>query len=160
LNKCKTLLFVWARPPRFLLGPAHVHPCATHASPLSLPPGPAHVGTSAPLSEQRRAARARRGRVTVGARPHDTVPRRVAFPRPDPPLSLSFSLSAAPPTGHFQTAPETLIRAPSPTPLRSPSRAPPPSPPFPRPYCCLRQPKASPSCRISPSATAVFPNWS
>jgi hypothetical protein len=74
---------------------------------------------------------ARRVRVTTGTRSghrppveaklHDVVPRRVALPRPDPPpLSLSFSLSAAPPTGCFQTAPETLVRAPSPTPLQTP----------------------------------------
>jgi hypothetical protein len=149
-----------ARPPRFLLGPAHARPCARRTSPLSLPPGPAHVGTSAPLCEQRRAARARRVRVTAG---RDTVgappagrgqaprppPHHVAPPRPDPLLLSFFPLSHAVDRARSKARPTHHPSTPSsPTPLRSPSRAPPPSPPFSCLDCCLRPAEASPSRRI------------
>jgi hypothetical protein len=125
---------MWARPPRFLLGPAHARPHATHASPLSLPPGPAR---------------------SVGARPHDAVPRCVALPRPDPPL-FSFPLCRADDRAAQSVTVPT--RSPISTPLRllllSTRASPPlPTPRPPPPTTGHRQPTLPHGFR--PSTAAV-----
>jgi hypothetical protein len=69
-NKSETIMFIWARPPLFLLGPTHARPRAARASPL--PPAPTAIGarpsaaSARPCPKQRRAVRARRARVAVG----------------------------------------------------------------------------------------------
>jgi hypothetical protein len=94
-------------PSPFLLGPAHVRPRATRASPLSLPPGPArsapacrYLNSNVPparVASGPRPAGTRSGHLPpVEARPHDVVPHRVALPWSDPPPLSFLSLSAAP----------------------------------------------------------------
>jgi hypothetical protein len=71
-----------------------------------------------------------------------------------PPFALLFPSRPRRRPRPFKCAPSSTPS--SPTPLW-PHRAPSPSPLLPRPDRRLRPPEASPSCRISPSATAVFP---
>jgi hypothetical protein len=102
-----------------------------------------HLSVPLSVSGRQRARGARRPRVPRSGRcrvPHTgrgQTPRRRPEPRgtstAGPPLSLSFSLSVAPPTDRFQTAPETSSAPLSPTPLLPPSRVPHFSPPLPAP---------------------------
>jgi hypothetical protein len=48
------LLFIWARPPRFLVGPAHAHPCTARTS--LLPPC-SHYHRGLPVSTQQASVR-------------------------------------------------------------------------------------------------------
>jgi hypothetical protein len=106
LNKSKTILFIWARPPRFLLGPAHVRPRAARAS--LLPPY-SHCHRGPPISN-RRAPHPGHCRPGHG---------RGQAPRPDPPLLPFFPLSRAPDRASSKTRPTRHSSTPSsPTPLR------------------------------------------
>jgi hypothetical protein len=140
------LLFIWASPPHFLLGPAHARPRACPLPPCSHYHWGPPVRASAPLSEQRRGARAHRVRVTAGRDAVGTpptgrsqaprTPRHVAPPRPDPPvLPLFPSLPRRRPSRSNMTEP--LVCSPvtnsSPTPLSSATSLPPIPTPGPLP---------------------------